>query len=110
MTNLEVYFLQCWNAFGCGVQPEAEYRFHPVRRWRFDFAWPSVKVAVECEGGTWTRGRHTRGSGYRGDCEKYNVATAAGWRVFRCTRGMLDEDAREFIGMVGDAVLCLKPR
>tara|TARA_R110002126_G_scaffold288065_2_gene441348 strand:+ start:900 stop:1049 length:150 start_codon:yes stop_codon:yes gene_type:complete len=27
--------------------PEAEYRFHPTRRWRFDFARPDKKLAVE---------------------------------------------------------------
>src|SRR5687768_16750315 len=30
----------------------------PARRWRFDFAWPELKVAVECDGGTFTGGRH----------------------------------------------------
>lgn len=60
-----------------------EYRFHDVRRWRFDFAWPSRKVAVEVEGGTFTGGRHTRGLGFRKDCEKYNTALLDGWKVLR---------------------------
>mgnify|MGYP000595384776 FL=1 len=30
--------------------PEREHRFHPVRRWRFDFAWPGEKFSVEGEG------------------------------------------------------------
>ena len=64
-------------------EPEREYRFHPTRKWRFDFAWPEIKVAVEIEGSVWARGRHTRGSGYLGDIEKYNEATALGWRVYR---------------------------
>jgi len=59
-----------------------EYRFHPVRRWRFDFAFEG-KIAAEIEGGTYSRGRHTRGSGFIKDCEKYNTAAAMGWRVFR---------------------------
>ncbi len=53
-------------------QPEREYRFHPVRRWRFDFAYPEQKVGIECEGGTWAKSRHTTGSGYRGDCAMGN--------------------------------------
>jgi len=42
-------------------------------------------VAVEVEGGTWSGGRHTTGVGFRNDCEKYNAATALGWRVYRFT-------------------------
>lgn len=64
-------------------EPVREHGFHPTRLWRFDFAWPERKVAVEVEGGIWTRGRHTRGAGFIGDCEKYNEAARLGWRVFR---------------------------
>lgn len=64
-------------------RPEREFRFCPPRRWRFDFAWPSEKIAVEIEGGTWTNGRHTRGRGFEQDCEKYNEAVLLGWRVLR---------------------------
>lgn len=60
-----------------------EYRFHPERKWRFDFAWPLHKVALEIEGGIWSGGRHTRGAGYAADCEKYNEAALAGWLVLR---------------------------
>lgn len=68
----------------CGVpEPEREYRFDAVRHWRFDFAWPDHKLAVECEGGVWTRGRHTRGGGFVADLKKYNEATLQGWRVLR---------------------------
>lgn len=66
-----------------------EYRFHPVRKWRFDFAWPDQKVAVEYEGATWIAGRHTRGSGFAKDCEKYNTAATMGWRVLRFTAEMV---------------------
>lgn len=61
----------------------AEYRFHESRRWRFDFAWPDHRLALEIEGGVWTRGRHFRGKGAMADMEKYNEATLAGWRVIR---------------------------
>ena len=65
--------------------PEAEHRFAPPRRWRFDFAWPDRKVAVEVEGGIYTHGRHTRIGGFEADCEKYATATVQGWRVLRVT-------------------------
>ena len=66
-----------------------EYRFHPVRMWRFDFAYPDKKVAIECEGGVWTQGRHTRGAHYGQDCDKYNAAVLLGWKVLRYTTNTL---------------------
>ena len=68
-----------------GVECVKEYRFHPTRMWRFDYAMPSHKIAVEVEGGVWTQGRHTRPKGFLGDVEKYNTATMMGWRVLRVT-------------------------
>ena len=65
---------------------EREVRFDPKRRWRFDFCWlEGPKIAVECEGGIWSGGRHTTGAGFAADCEKYNAAAQRGWRVFRYT-------------------------
>lgn len=63
------------------IQPEAEVRVVEGRRWRFDFAWPEYQVAVELQGSTHARGRHTRGIGYQGDCEKLNTAQCEGWLV-----------------------------
>lgn len=71
------------------LTPEREYKFHDVRRWRFDFAFPELKLAVEVEGGTYTNGRHTRGSGYEKDLEKYNEAAKLGWKVLRYTTGQV---------------------
>lgn len=68
-------------------EPEREYRFakdlEPPRLWRFDFAWPEVRLAVEVEGGVWANGRHTRPKGYAEDLKKYNTAVQLGWRVLR---------------------------
>lgn len=66
-------------------EPVREHRFHPTRLWRFDFAWPEHRVALEIEGGIWTGGGHTRGRGYREDMEKYNEAALHGWLVLRFT-------------------------
>jgi very-short-patch-repair endonuclease len=62
-----------------------EYQFDRDRKFRFDFAWPGLRVAVEVEGGNFVFGRHTRGKGFETDCEKYNLATLQGWSVFRFT-------------------------
>lgn len=60
-----------------------EYRFHPKRRWRFDYAIPRRKIAIEVEGGIWTGGRHVSPKGFLGDMEKYNTATTLGWHILR---------------------------
>lgn len=75
-----------------GHNPIREHRFSTVSTWRFDFAWPHRKIAVEIEGGTWSGGRHTRGKGFEGDCRKYNQATVEGWRVLRYTPQMFKAD------------------
>jgi very-short-patch-repair endonuclease len=66
-----------------------EHHVKEGRRWRFDFAHPATRTAVEIEGGQWSGGRHTRGSGYSKDCEKYNEAGFDGWTVFRLTGEMI---------------------
>jgi len=78
--------------------PTPEFRFAAPRRWRFDYAWPdyamhlgkrvgvcSGSVALEVEGGAFSRGRHTRGKGFLADMEKYNEAALRGWIVLRVT-------------------------
>jgi very-short-patch-repair endonuclease len=70
-------------------QPVPELRFDAARAWRFDFAWPERRVALEVDGGIgW--GRHTRAGGWHKDTEKLNAAVAAGWRVLRCTPATRD--------------------
>ena len=71
--------------------PEREFRFHDTRKWRFDFAYPDKQIAIEVEGGVYKNGRHTRGTGFTNDCEKYNAATELGWRVFRYTTAMVNQ-------------------
>ena len=66
-----------------GEEVMAEYRFHPSREWRFDFAIPSRRVAIEVEGGAYNGGRHIRPDGYLRDMEKYNEAAVCGWCVIR---------------------------
>ena len=66
-----------------------EYRFHPVRRWRFDYAIPEVKLAVEYHGHAGFVGGKVSGhstiKGLTNDCEKMNRAHALGWRVLAFT-------------------------
>lgn len=71
---------------------ETEYKFCPERKFRADFASIESKILIEVEGGQWVMGRHQRGSGYAKDAEKYNIATALGFMVFRVTSSMLTPD------------------
>lgn len=79
------FVLQC-KAHGL-PDPVPEYKFHPIRKWRFDFAWfddkAEVYVAMEIEGGLFVNGRHSRGRTMINDMEKYNNATLLGWKVYR---------------------------
>lgn len=70
----------------CGLpRPVPEYRFHPTRKWRLDFAWVAQKVGLEVDGGVWVAGRHTRGAGWQKDSEKLNELACLGWRMLRAT-------------------------
>ena len=89
-----------------GWRPKREYRFHPFRRWRFDFAWPRKKIGVEIHGGVYARrgakkcplcyqipgGRHSTGAGLEGDSEKYTEAAVCGWRIIHITEKRLRKD------------------
>ena len=84
-------------------EPQPEYRFHAERKWRFDWAWPEQRVAVEVNGEAW----NTKGGGRHGkaaDLEKLNAAQAAGWRVFQYTPAMLDLEPITCVSQVLAAV------
>lgn len=83
MSDLEAEMLYQLKATNLTAGMEREFKFHPKRRWRFDFAWPEKKVALETEGGVWSGGRHTSAVGFILDCEKYNAAALGGWKVLR---------------------------
>lgn len=97
MSDLEEHFARLCELYGI-VPHEREYQFHPVRRWRFDFAWPGSLVAVEIDGGQWqTRGgRHARDA----DREKGNEAAALGWRVLHLSGEMLRYDPERWMTML----------
>ncbi len=77
-----------------------EHVFHTERKWRFDFAFPSVKLAIEVDG----RGRHQRPAGVIADCEKGNEAVLLGWRVLHFPAGQ-KRKAAEWAAFIRE-VLC----
>lgn len=76
--------LDFWASEGV-PRPLTELRFCPGRKWRFDFCWfLESKVALECQGGVFTQGRHTRGAALLKEWEKLNEAAILGWRIIFC--------------------------
>lgn len=87
--------------------PKPEYTFHPERKWRVDWYFEAngYQVALEVEGAIFGRqvichqchvpvvskngkkimqgGRHSSGSGFAGDLEKYNALAMAGIWLLR---------------------------
>lgn len=67
------------------LTPIEEYQFTPSRKFRFDYAFPDHKIAIEYEGLFCVTSAHTNPGGYINDCQKYNLATKLGWRILRYT-------------------------
>lgn len=78
-----------------------EYRFHPVRRWRADFALVQEKILIEVEG---MGGRHQSAKGFREDASKYLAAACLGFIVIRCTV------AQACSGEALEAIHCMRAR
>jgi hypothetical protein len=77
--------LQYW-ANQYGLSMEKEHRFATDRKWRFDFAFPGIMVAVEFEGGIFMESSgHNTPKHYTKDTEKYSKAAILGWKVLRYT-------------------------
>lgn len=67
--------------------PFYEFKFHAERKWRFDLAWvlrPKYLLAIEVQGGIWSKGRHTQGAAMLREWEKLNAAAVLGWRILYC--------------------------
>ena len=84
------------------VQWIPEYRFHPTRRWRFDFAAPSVHLAIEVNGGRFKAlgGRHNSPADY----EKTRAAVLANWRVLPFLTEELENNPADCISTVLQAL------
>src|SRR6187402_166059 len=74
-----------WWSLSTGIEVVREFKFHPERKWRFDFAIPSKLIACEYNGVQSAKSRHTTLTGYTGDREKINAAVGLKWRVLEFT-------------------------
>lgn len=73
-------------------------------RYRADFAWPSARVALEIQGGTWTLGKHSSGVGIERDCAKSFTAQADGWACFAMTGTMLKKQEHVWLPKLATAI------
>ena len=87
-SRLETKFALYWRSLG-GPELEREFRFHPERKWRADFAHIESRTLIEIEGGIYIQGRHNRAAGFIADAEKYLEAFFAGWAVVRLTSAQI---------------------
>lgn len=76
--SIATIFAQTCEQFGL-PKPVAEFKWHPTRKFRADYAWPEHRVLLELQGGVYTFGKHGRGSGIVKDMEKVSEASALGW-------------------------------
>ncbi len=97
MSALEDRFHSAWKALAPDLLLEREFSAIPSweadyerryakskrsKRYRADFASIEARVAIEIQGGTWSRGRHVQATGYARDARKYNLAQMSDWQVF----------------------------
>ncbi len=86
-SDLRQQFLEAWEDHGLdGSDITTEYRFHPARRWRFDVAFPSMRIAIELDG--FGFGHQSKGQ-RRKDNQKANAAVLCGWTLLRYTSAEL---------------------
>jgi|TARA_Y100000310_G_scaffold90528_1_gene87794 hypothetical protein len=67
---------------------QQEQLFYPKRRFRLDYLIElpnDKKIAIEYEGGVFSRGRHNRAGGFISDCTKYNYLAVLGIPLLRYT-------------------------
>lgn len=101
-------------------QPVKEFRFADdvLRGWRFDYAFTNHRVAVELEGGTFSRrpvrcrcgkvtyvnsmSRHTTAQGHHDDCDKYNYAASQGWLVLKFTAHHVKNSGRAVVRRIAN--------
>ena len=81
---------------------QCEFRFDPDRAWRFDFAWPEQKLALEIQGGNWIGGAHVRPAALCKEYEKLNAAAIQEWRVLFVTPE--DVDSGKAVTLIMEAL------
>ena len=85
-SDLERLFLINWRSRYPHHLPFNNFEFHLTRKWRFDFAWPTHKIAVEIQG---IGPGHCSLAGMTKDYDKLMEATKDQWKVIYLTSSHL---------------------
>lgn len=89
--KLESVFEQHLTWTGMRAVFDKHVKFHPTRKWEFDYFARQFKLGVEIHGGTHMAGHHVRGQGFHDDREKTNAAAELGITVLEFTGAMLTD-------------------
>lgn len=101
MSQLEQQFADLWVSLYPHIDLHSEYKFSPLRRYRWDFCHLESKVGIEINGQIWHKGGHSSGKGLLRDYEKMNLAASQGWRVFVLAGEMIND---ECLGAIATAI------
>lgn len=117
-SKLEAAFITCWKIHVATLrldriaselsEPWPEFPFDSSRRWRFDFAWPHARVAVELDGGQWRKSgksAHSGGAALQRNNEKSNAANLQGWCLLRYTTNDLEKRPMQCVEEVAAAIV-----
>lgn len=89
-SHLERKFLKQWLKRHPRIPPTTQHTFFPSRKWRFDFFWPDLNLAVEIQG--FGPGHNSR-EGMYNDANKHNAAMSKGYDIIYFTgKHLLDKN------------------
>ena len=101
MSELERRFADLWVELYPAIDLYSQHKFHPKRRFLFDFAHLPTRTAIELQGGIWVKSGHNTGTGLLRDYEKLNLATSLGWKVFMLASEMV---TTEWLGTIAKTI------
>lgn len=97
-TDAEQAFYYHWLHILHGPPLEHDGQYIATRRWRYDYALPQVRFAVEIDGGVVQGKGHATLSRFEADCEKLNLLiNVHGWQIWRWTPQMIERDPVRYL-------------
>ena len=97
--DLEGAFLRAWLKRNPYKVPQQQYKWHPERRFRADFAFVENRILVEIMGTRSVKSAHTTVAGYHSDCRRMAEAVILGWRVLYFD-SMFDKNWNEAVALL----------